>query len=477
MITSVVLVAVGLLVADAATYGFLRASLIHRVDRQLDGVRPVAARALLTETGGQPSLRADAATRLRRRQNGIQRLRRNAPAATYGQIRDATGVVLAERSFGLGEVEGPPDLPADLPGSGNARNDQARTIFTAPATGGADLRYRVLAAPLPKGGGTLVLAIPLLDLDSTLRRLIFAEAVVSFAVLIAVGLLATWSVKLGLRPLEEMGATADAIAGGDLSRRVYPAERRSEVGRLGLALNAMLDRIEAAFVERGETEERLRRFVADASHELRTPLTSIRGYAELFRRGASRRPEDLRKAMRRIEDESARMGLLVDELLLLVRLDQGRALEVAPFDFSQLAQEVASDARAADPRYPIEVDAPGGVTVEGDQAKLHQVIANLVNNAFAHTPSGTPIHIRVRQDRVTTQLEVADRGPGMDAQQAARVFDRFFRVDPSRSRDKGGAGLGLSIAAAIVEAHGGKISVETSPGKGALFRIAIPRKE
>jgi len=210
------------------------------------------------------------------------------------------------------------------------------------------------------------------------------------------------------------------------------------------------------------------------SHELRTPLTSIRGYAELFRRGARSRPDDLEKSMQRIEDESARMGVLVDELLLLARLDQGPKLDREPIDVAQVATDAVADARVVQPDRPIDISIDEPVTVEGDDTRLRQVAANLMSNALEHTPPATPVHVRLRRDGEDVVLEVADEGPGLDEEHAAKVFDRFFRVDPARTRENGGAGLGLAIVASIVEAHGGSVSVETAPGAGARFIVRLP---
>jgi len=252
------------------------------------------------------------------------------------------------------------------------------------------------------------------------------------------------------------------------------ADQRSEAGRVGLAFNTMLARIQEAFARRDATENRLRRFVADASHELSTPLTSIRGYAELFRRGLSERPDDLAKAMERIEGEAKRMGGLVDDLLMLANLDNGRPLARHPVDLSAIAEDAASDLRAADPGRSVEVVTAGPVMVLGDEDRLRQVAANLTSNARRYTPAGSPVTLRVSSERGRGVLAVADRGPGLDAEQAARVFDRFYRVDTARSRAAGGSGLGLSLVASIAEAHGGQASVETVPGQGATFLVALP---
>jgi two-component system OmpR family sensor kinase len=287
-------------------------------------------------------------------------------------------------------------------------------------------------------------------------------------------------VRLGLRPLEGIGETAGAIAAGDLTRRVTPAEERTEVGRLGLSLNAMLAQIEAAFEERRASEARLRRFVADASHELRTPLTSIRGYAELFRRGAGARPEDLAKSMARIEAEASRMGVLVDDLLLLARLDQGRPLERDPVDLGAIATEAVEAFRAIDPGRHIDVVVEGDVSLTGDGGRLRQVIDNLLDNVRAHTPAAAPAHVRVAGHEHEVDLSVIDEGPGLSREASARLFERFYRGDPARSRQTGGAGLGLSIVAAIVEAHGGTVratAADAAPGHdgGVTFEVRLPR--
>ena len=332
----------------------------------------------------------------------------------------------------------------------------------------------MLATPTTDGG-VFVVALPLRDVTKTLGRLVLIEVIATLSVIVLLGLLSLWVVRVGLRPLDQMATTAGEIAAGDLSRRVERADDRTEVGRLGAALNGMLGHIERAFAARTASEQRLRRFVADASHELRTPLTSIRGYAELFRRGAAEHPDDLETAMRRIEDESARMSVLVDDLLLLARLDQGRPLEREEVDLVALASDAVDDARAVSPDRPITFETNGPVTVTGDEARLRQVTANLLANARVHTPEGTRVHVRVRSTQEGAQLEVADEGPGLEADEAARAFERFYRADPARARAGGGSGLGLSIVAAIAAAHGGRATLDTGPGRGATFRVELPR--
>jgi len=270
-----------------------------------------------------------------------------------------------------------------------------------------------------------------------------------------------------------MAETAGHIAAGDLSQRVEHADDRTEAGQLGTALNAMLEQIEEAFDERAATEERLRRFVADASHELRTPLTSIRGYTELWRAGGLTGPGEVGEAMRRMEQEARRMGLLVDDLLLLARLDQGRPLETVPLALDRLVDDAVRDARAVEPDRPIDLAAEP-VTVVGDDHRLRQVVGNLLANARLHTPPGTPVHVSLRATGDRVRLVVADDGPGLAPDVAARVFERFYRGDPARTRTRGGSGLGLSIVAAVAEAHGGRVSVDTAPGAGARFVVELP---
>jgi len=360
-------------------------------------------------------------------------------------------------------------LPDQLPGSGAAGS---RERFTAGAVeGGGD--FRVLAESLPRGG-TLIVAMPLDEVHDTLRRLLVAEILVAAAVVGALSAMSWWLVGVGLRPLRRISQTAGAIADGDIGRRVPDADERTEVGRLGASINTMLARIEQAMNERQASEDRLRRFVSDASHELRTPLTSIRGYAELFRRGADQRPEDLATAMRRIEEESGRMGRLVDDLLLLARLDESPAVERRPVDLATVASDAAADARATQPERSIIVDAPaGGAVVLGDEARLRQAVANLVGNALTHTSFDATVTIRVVATTAAVALEVSDTGPGLDDATAARAFDRFHRGDESRS--PGGTGLGLAIVKAVAEAHGGTVGVRSESGHGATFTLTLPR--
>jgi two-component system OmpR family sensor kinase len=470
----IVLSAAGLVTLAAVTYTEQRSFLIQRADQQARAAQDAVDHALDLRAGlgpGPPGLPRPPLPRLPGRDfGGRPGGPVHLPLGTYGQLRDSNGHVLAtrvERPYGE-PVPPVPKLPARIvPGH----------AFTVGSQGGSGQRYRVLAEPARGGAATTVVAVPLRDADQTLARLLKVEALVIGGVLILLAALAWWVVRLGLRPLDRMGETAGAIAGGDLSRRVSPATERTEVGRLGLALNAMLGQIEKAFAERQASENRLRQFLADASHELRTPLASIRGYAELFRIGAAREPADTEKAMGRIEDESARMGALVENLLTLARLDQMPDVTRNPVDLSALASDAADDARAIAPDRDIELlaDPAGHVTILGDQSQLRQVLGNLVRNALVHTPAGTPIELTVRRGSSGDALvEVRDHGHGLPTDDTEALFERFWRADPGRGRGRAGAGLGLSIVAAIIGAHGGRVSAANAPGGGAVFTISLP---
>ena len=391
-------------------------------------------------------------------------------------VYDASGALLT--GYSTGPDEGGPELsdPTALP---------AEPTDVPDVDGGED--WRALAVPIA-GGGTYVAAVPLNGVDDTVSRLLVINGAVGVTALAGVGLLAAWAVRRSLRPLRDVERTAEAIAAGDLSVRVPPADPRTEVGSLAASFNVMVDRFESAYsaqqrseVEARASEGRMRRFVADASHELRTPLTSIRGFAELFRQGAARDPAQLAQLLRRIEDEASRMGLLVEDLLLLARLDQARPLRSEPVDLLTVAADVvhaATTVHASTHEVHLDADTGQGLpVVVGDDARLHQVATNLVGNAVAHTPAGTRVDVRVQRRDGDVLLEVRDDGPGMAPEVAARVFERFYRADSSRTRAgtvTNGSGLGLSIVAAIVAAHGGAVDVESSPGHGSRFVVRLP---
>jgi two-component system OmpR family sensor kinase len=384
------------------------------------------------------------------------------PAGAYGQKRDASGRVLIAKSFAVNQtVTAKPALPAHL---------VVGHIITVEGQHGAGTRYRVLAAHDPRDSTINVAAIPLRATDDNLARLLGVEALVIAAVLLVLGSVSWVVVRVGLLPLDRMGHTAGAIAAGDLSHRVESTDPRSEVGRLGIALNAMLDRLEQAFGEREASEDRLRRFIADASHELRTPLASVRGYAELFRMGAARDPADVDKAMRRIEEEATRMGVLVEDLLMLARLDEVADAPHGEVDLAAVVRDAVDDGRATAPHRAIRAR----VSVVGDADQLRQVLGNLLRNAFVHTPEGTPIDVTLSRGNGDVRLEIRDHGPGLPPGDPGALFERFWRSEGGRERGRGGAGLGLAIVAAIVEAHGGRVRAENVVDGGASFVVTLP---
>jgi two-component system OmpR family sensor kinase len=469
-----VLAAAGLLTLGAVTYAEQRSFLYQRADDQAKlALDPVSQR--LDQIGSNVPGYGDGQRPLR----GVGRPPfgdgnkpppHHVDPAGYavGQRRDANGkpvgkiAVLSTGSTRLAT----PRFPARVAVSHSV------TVGSV----GSGLKYRVTAFPTGDQPGTTLVAIPLREATQTLNRLLLVEGLVIGGVLLALAALAWWVVRLGLRPLDRMGHTARAIAAGDLSRRVSPATDRTEVGRLGIALNGMLAQIERAFAERQESEDRLRRFLADASHELRTPLSSIRGYAELFRLGAAEDTAETEKAMRRIEQEARRMGVLVEDLLALARMDELRDPVREPVELRSLARDAVDDSRAVAPDRTIELDSDGPATVLGDRDELRKVVSNLMRNALVHTPSGTPIEVSVRTADGDALLEVRDHGPGLPPGDPAELFERFWRAEPGRERGKGGAGLGLAIVAAIVAAHGGSVSASNADGGGASFVVRLPAR-
>ena len=346
--------------------------------------------------------------------------------------------------------------------------------FTASSPDGS-AQWRVRASST-RDGVVIVSALPLDDTDAAVRRLVALEIGATALALGVLALVAWWVIRLGVRPINDMAEAAEAIAAGDLSHRVPEVDPSTEAGKLGVALNQMLGRIEETFDERTRTDERLRRFVADASHELRTPVTTIRGYAELYRAGALPPGDELDDAMRRTEEEAIRMGSLVEDMLQLARLDQGRPLDSKPVDLASLARDAAADARAVRPGRTITatVGDDTQIVVLGDSDRLRQVIANLVGNALVHTADDAAVEIQVERRGRDAVLEVTDHGAGMAPEVAQRAFERFFRADPSRSRHQGGSGLGLSIVQAVVAAHGGHIELKSVLGEGTTVRVVLP---
>jgi two-component system OmpR family sensor kinase len=445
------LVALALLVSGLAASAALRGYLLDRVDQNLvQAVRPGPGALVDDDRPGRPRFRQ--------------------PGEYAFQQYAADGTLVRDQGATTG---GPLVSTAELSGTSGKP-------FTTDSLGGK--QWRVLVVSLPGGGG-LVVGAPLEDVRRTVRRLAVLELVIGAVVLLLFAALGYVVVRRSLRPLVEVESTAEAIARGDLAQRVPESDPRTEVGSLAASLNAMLGQIEGAFgaqraseASARQSEERMRRFVADASHELRTPLTSIRGFAELYRQGAVSEPAELDRVMRRVEDEAARMGLLVEDLLLLARLDQQRPLQREPVDLLELARDAVHDAAAIDPQRSVSLEVMAGEppVVIGDDARLRQVFGNLVTNALTHTPSGTPVVVRVGTFGAEAVVEVVDSGAGLSAEQAARAFERFYRADASRTRAHGGSGLGLSIVSALVAAHGGRVELDTAPGEGATFRVRLP---
>jgi two-component system OmpR family sensor kinase len=458
VLAGLALVAVVMVTAAVLVTRTTEAHLVDQVDAQLVDARAQAGRFDLGRVGGGlPGPRPD---------DGGPHL-----STLYVAYIAPGGVTVALSRPDLRGDEAPtPSIDADRARQASHDGDP----FTAGSTA-SDGRYRVLATAAPRTGGTVVIAAPLDDVDAAVHRLIAVEAGATVLVLAVLGLVGWWVVHLGVRPIKQMTTTASAIAGGELSHRVPEGDPRTEAGKLGSALNQMLGRIEEAFDERARSADRLRQFVADASHELRTPVTTIRGYAELYRAGGLDDDADLRGAMRRTEQEAVRMGALVDDLLELARLDAGRPLASERVDLSKVVDDAVRDARAVDPERPVVAGHEGPVVTTGDEARLRQVTANLVGNALVHTPPGTPVEVRASATDGWAVLEVHDDGPGMAPDVAARAFERFFRADPSRSRHRGGSGLGLSIVESTVRAHGGEVELDTGPGRGTTVRVRLPR--
>jgi two-component system OmpR family sensor kinase len=337
--------------------------------------------------------------------------------------------------------------------------------------------FRVLALPLPSSLGSVAIAQSLNDVDRTLTRLQWLFFLIGFVIVGLIALASRSVIKVGLKPLSDVEVTAAQIAAGDLSARLPEANPTTEVGRLTTSLNTMLARIEESFAIRKTSEDKLRRFVADASHELRTPLTAIRGFAELHRQGAVTGEEETKQLLARIEGESIRMGSLVEDLLLLARLDQAREMERLPVDIAEVTRDAVASAQVAGPGHPISLtgDVDELYTL-GDQHRIHQVVANLLANARTHTPAGTAIAVSIAQSSDGVRIAVSDSGPGLSDEDQRRIFERFYRADSSRVRNDGeGSGLGLSIVDAVMKAHGGSVSVDSEVGKGSTFTLFFPQ--
>lgn len=451
VLAAVAVVAVVLAVVMAVITHNTRANLIGQVDTQLtSAIGPV--RSYGFDPSPRPSAPGEASRRL---------------SSLYVGFLDG-GAVRTLVAPNLLDLPLPDIDPAETAAS--ARSGLAFT--TGSRTDGP--RYRALAYTDLRARAVIVLALPIDSIDEAVARLVVVQLLGASAILGALGLVAWWVIHLGVRPLHRMTEVAASIAAGDLSQRVPETDRETEAGQLGSALNRMLEQIEEAFAERERVEARLRQFVADASHELRTPVATLRGYAELYRSGGLRDAGELDDAMRRTEQEAVRMAGLVDDLLQLARLDQKRPLDVGAVDLGALAEDATRDARAVQPGRSIEVQRNGAVTVDGDEAQLRQVVSNLLGNALVHTAPTSSIEVSTFAQGSTGVLVVRDEGPGMPAEAVTRAFERFYRVDPARSRHQGGSGLGLSIVQAVVEAHHGRVSIESTPETGTTVRVELP---
>jgi len=468
ILSVIVLATAGLAAADAATYSSLSSFLIDRTDNSLDSAHHSVEGALggpgPDDHHGRPG------------PDGFDDSSRLSFAASgdYVQVRTLDGTIVRRASspstYPVPKLPSTIDLPTQPTGVDRVR------YFTVHATRG-DTRYRVRASIEGNSPNRiLVIAAPLRDVDSTLHRLLLIELLVTGLVLAGIAALGLWLVRVSLRPLTAIGATAAAIAEGDLTRRVERDDEQTEVGRLGRALNAMLTQIESAFRAQEASERKLRRFVADASHELRTPLAAVRAYSELFTRGAASRPDDLARSMSGISRESERMSLLVEDLLLLARLDEGRPLAQDPVELDAVVREAVDTARMLEPDRDVSVQLEPARVI-GDRDRLRQTVDNLLSNVRAHTPRDAAVSVSLARRNGNALLTVSDKGPGMTSDQASHVFERFYRTDASRARASGGVGLGLSIVAAVVQAHRGNVSVDSEPGRGTTFAVELPSSE
>ena len=467
ILASVVLASFAIIASDFAANAALRTYLISQVDDQLINISSTSLNRL--DRAGIAPLEADD----KNSPFKILEPLRGVPTATSITLLDIDGNLIGQVG---GELGGKNFAVTGM------KIDEVSQYKNRPFTiegkdGQPDIR--ALAQMLPTGMGSVIVADSLEKVDKTLSQLRFLFLILGLIALITIAMAARWIIALGLKPLEAVEDTAEAIASGDLSARLPAAKPDTEVGRLTTSLNTMLSRIEESFTARVESENKLRRFVADASHELRTPLTAIRGFAELHRQGAVVGEEKTKELINRFEKESVRMSSLVEDLLLLARLDQSRELAKEPVDLNTLITEAVASARAAGPNHPIEIKLEASeIFVLGDSQRIHQVIANLLANARAHTPNGTQISITAMQGVSETTIAVSDKGPGLSKADQDRIFERFYRADPSRVRNSGeGSGLGLSIVDAVMKAHGGYVSVKSEIGQGATFTLHFLNQE
>ncbi|MEJ6578137.1 MAG: ATP-binding protein [Actinomycetota bacterium] len=467
ILATLALATVAITASDLAATNSLRSFLISQADSQL---------AEVVETTLLRLDRAGIESEIENEEDYKNNFR---PLRPLGAVPTTTAVTLLDSEGNmLGQIGGQFATSSNLAEFKNLTPQKVVSYQGKPFTiRGIDDQadIRAIARLLPSGVGTVVISVALDSVEQTLQGLIGIFILISFMVLVAIGFVTRSLIKLSLKPLNRIEETAAAIAGGDLSARLPDVNPRTEVGRLTSSLNAMLSRIEDSFEARTESENKLRRFVADASHELRTPLTAIRGFAELHRQGAVVGEEKTRELVSRIEKESIRMSTLVEDLLLLARLDQSRELTLDPVDINYLVNEAIASARAAGPEHEISVTSNANeVFVLGDSMRIHQAIANLLANARTHTPAGSEIKVEIFQDESSTRISVSDNGPGLSLEDQSRIFERFFRADPARVRASGeGSGLGLAIVDAIMKAHGGSVTVDSTLGVGSTFKIVF----
>ena len=469
----VLLTALGFLASAIVAQNALQSYLTTQIDHELEaitgGTLPRILRAGIAyealenhRRNGQEREEGDEDSPASEEPNSpLQRI----PTTTSLTVLDADGNVIGGLGGDLNKASISDYVRGLLPSEVASHGDEPFTI-EAP---GAD--FRAVARPLPNNSGTLVAAQSLEELDNTITRLGF--------LLLLMAVAARTVVAVGLRPLKTAEETAEEIASGNLSARMPEASPSTEVGRLVSTFNKMLTRIEESFAARTKSEDKLRRFVADASHELRTPLTAIRGFSELYRQGAVKGEDDTKQLISRIEGESKRMSSLVEDLLLLARVDQFREMKSEAVDIVKLVADATASAQVSGPNHPITLIAPNSeVFMLGEEVRIHQVLANLLANARAHTPDGTPIAVMITSNDDEVSISVADKGPGISEVDQKRIFERFYRADSSRSRSgEDGTGLGLSIVEAVMQAHSGTVSVESELGKGTKFTLTFPRKE
>ena len=469
---------VALALADVAVYVAFRSYLYDSIDTTLKDARvPIQAEAIhprpdLKRSIGLPRIPR---THFKLSTSVFCAIGREGAPGMFIEVRSARGkVVNGERcpAYEAGSKSYEPHISNKITGF-KQQLGQATAYFTASSTVPNGPVFRVRASRLP-GGNLLIVAQPASGVTGSLRRLLGLEALITIAVLMAAVGLGRALVRVGLRPLSDVERTAGAISAGNLTERIPVENPTTEVGHLATALNVMLERISETVTQLSASEHRSRRFVADASHELRTPLAAVSSYAQAFRQGAAQDPGDLSRVMDGIVRESVRMTRLVEDLLLLARLDEHELLAPEQVEIVGLVAESIETSTMVGPEWPIRLEAERAVEVMGDRLELRQVIDNFLANVRAHTPAGTSACVSVTEDGGEAVIEVADDGPGLGADDASAVFDRFFRVDPSRTRATGGSGLGLAIVAAIAEAHGGRVEVAAAKPTGTVFTVRLP---